>query len=325
MEDLISVIIPVYNVEKYLTKCIESIIKQTYSNLEIILVNDGSPDNCGKICDEYAKKDNRIKVIHKNNGGQSEARNYGLEIATGKYITFLDSDDYISEDYIEYMYKLIKNNNADISICGVQIVNKENKKYKTDETEVKIYKTQEAFENLLYAEGIEVAVYAKLYPKTYFDDIKFPVGEKYEDIAIISLLMNKARKIVYGNKKCYFYYTRPGSTSKSGFNKNELDYIKNVKIMLNYIKQNYPDLEKAVLRYQVYSQFRILRIILFSKNKNDEIQQEMIKNIKKFDKVVYKNSRTPKRDKIAIITLRCGLPIFKMSWYIYSKLTGRVL
>lgn len=325
MEDLISVIIPVYNVEKYLTKCIESIIKQTYTNLEIILVDDGSPDNCGKICDEYAQKDDRIKVIHKKNGGQSEARNYGIEIATGKYITFLDSDDYISEDYIEYMYKLLKDNNANLSICGVQIVNNENKKYNTEETEVKIYKTNEAFENLLYAEGIEGAVYAKLYPKDYFDNIKFPVGEKYEDIAIIALLMNKAEKIVYGNKKCYFYYTRPGSTSKSGFNKNELDYIKNVKLMLNYIKQNYPELENAVLRYQVYSQFRILRIILFSKNKNDEIQQEMIKNIKKFDKVVYKNSRTPRRDKIAIITLRCGLPIFKMSWYIYSKLTGRIL
>jgi len=325
MKDLISVIIPAFNVEKYIHRCMESLIKQTYSHLEILLVDDGSTDETGNICDKYAQKDNRIKVIHKKNGGQSEARNYALDIANGKYITFLDSDDYISEDYIEYLYNLLKNNNADISVCGVQIVNFVNKEYKTAQTEVKIYTTEEAFENLLYSEGIEVGVCAKLFPKEYFDDIRFPVGEKYEDIAIIALLMNKTTKIAYGNQRCYFYYTRQGSTSKSGFYKGELDYIKNVNFMLEFIKQHYPDIEDAVLRYKIYSYFRILRILLFSKNKNNQIQTQMIKNIKKDDKTVYKNPKTPKRDKIAIITLRCGLPIFKLSWFIYSKLTGRVL
>jgi len=325
MEDLISVIIPAYNVEKYLTKCIESLINQTYTNLEIVLVDDGSTDNTPQICDKYAQKDKRIKVIHKQNGGQSEARNFALDVVNGKYITFLDSDDFVSNDYIEYMYELLKNNNADISVCAFQIVNFENKKYKTEETEVNVYTTEKAFENLLYSEGIEVAVCAKLFPKEYFSDIRFPVGEKYEDIAIIALLMNKATRIVYGNKKCYFYYTRQGSTSKSGFYKGELDYIKNVDFMLEVIKQNYPNTKDAILRYKIYSHFRILRILLFSKNKNNEIQTEMIKNIKKYDKTIYKNPRTPKRDKIAIITLRCGLPIFKLSWFIYSKLTGRVL
>lgn len=325
MEDLISVIIPVYKVEKYINKCIDSIINQTYANLEIILVDDGSPDNCGKICDEYAEKDNRIKVIHKKNGGLSEARNYGIDISKGRYIAFVDSDDYVSDNYIEYMYKLLKDNNADMSICGIQIVNDEHKKYKVVETNVDVYTTEEAFENLLYAEGIEVAAYGKLYPKEYFDDVCFPVGEKYEDTAIMAVLMNKAKKIVFGSQKCYFYYTRPGSISRSGFNKNELDYIKNVKSMLAYIRQNYPDIENAILRYQLYSNFRILRIILFSKNKNNEIQKETIENIKKIDTLVYNNPRTPKRDKIAIITLKCGLPIFKLSWYIYCKLTGRML
>lgn len=108
-EDLISIVIPVYKVELYLEKCIESIINQTYKNLEIIIVDDGSPDNCPKICDEYAQKDNRIKVIHKENGGLSDARNAGIDVAAGKYIAFVDSDDYVSNDYIEYMYNLIKN------------------------------------------------------------------------------------------------------------------------------------------------------------------------------------------------------------------------
>ena len=121
-QDLISVIIPIYNVEQYLDRCIDSVKKQTYTNLEIILVDDGSPDNCGKMCDEYAEDDKRIKVIHKENGGLSDARNAGIEIATGEYITFIDSDDYVSLDYVEYMYKLLKDAGAKLSICGVMDV-----------------------------------------------------------------------------------------------------------------------------------------------------------------------------------------------------------
>ena len=116
MEELISVVVPVYNVEKYIDKCINSIINQTYKNLEIILVDDGSPDNCGNICDEYAKKDNRIIVIHKENGGLSDARNTGIEVSKGKYITFIDSDDYISDNYVSFLYNLIIEYKADISI-----------------------------------------------------------------------------------------------------------------------------------------------------------------------------------------------------------------
>lgn len=114
---LITVIIPCYKVEQYLPKCINSVLTQTYTNLEIILVDDGSPDNCGNICDNYAQKDSRIKVIHKTNGGLSDARNKGIDIAHGEYITFIDSDDYVSNDYIEVLYNLLKENNAQMSIC----------------------------------------------------------------------------------------------------------------------------------------------------------------------------------------------------------------
>ena len=109
LQPLISVIVPCYNVEEYLPKCIESILNQTYRNLEILLVDDGSPDNCGRICDEYAAKDSRIRIIHKKNGGLSDARNAALDVMTGEYVTFIDSDDYVSDDYVEYLYKIIKN------------------------------------------------------------------------------------------------------------------------------------------------------------------------------------------------------------------------
>ncbi|MBR1540013.1 MAG: glycosyltransferase [Clostridia bacterium] len=125
-EELISIIVPVYKVEKYLDKCINSIVSQTYKNLEVILVDDGSPDSCGKMCDEWTQKDTRIKVIHKENGGLSDARNFGLDCAKGKYIQFVDSDDYIEKDMIEFLYKNLKENNADISICSNYMVDEEN-------------------------------------------------------------------------------------------------------------------------------------------------------------------------------------------------------
>lgn len=123
MNELISVIVPVYNVEKYSERCIESIINQTYKNLEIILVDDGSPDTCPMICDEYAKKDDRIVVIHKENGGLSDARNAGIEIAKGEYFAFIDSDDYISEEFLSKLYMSLKSNSAFMSICNFDYVN----------------------------------------------------------------------------------------------------------------------------------------------------------------------------------------------------------
>ena len=124
MDKLISVIVPIYNVEKYLTKCIESIINQTYKNLEIILVDDGSPDKSPIICDEYAKKDNRIKVIHKKNGGLSDARNYGMSLATGEYISFIDSDDYVTDDYIMTLYSLIENMSVKFQLLCIILLSK---------------------------------------------------------------------------------------------------------------------------------------------------------------------------------------------------------
>ena len=144
--ELISIVIPIYNVEKYIEKCLDSVIKQTYKNIEIILVDDGSPDNCGKICDSYANNDKRIQVIHKENGGLSDARNVGIERANGKYITFVDSDDYIELDYIEYLYTLIKKYNTKISFCKVNVVfnenNTDNKLENNNKTDYKWTKIQ---------------------------------------------------------------------------------------------------------------------------------------------------------------------------------------
>lgn len=176
-QELISVIIPIYNVEKYLKKCIDSIINQTYKNLEIILVDDGSPDNCGKICDEYAKKDQRIRVIHKKNGGLSDARNAGIDIAKGKYIAFVDSDDYVEKEYIEIMYKELKKNNVKIVQCGINKISDneeiiDNYGYLKDE----LINSQRIMEEKYTKYPISnVVAWNKLYDIDLFKNIRYPV------------------------------------------------------------------------------------------------------------------------------------------------------
>lgn len=326
MEDLITIVVPIYKVQDYLEKCIHSILKQTYKNLEIILVDDGSPDNCGNICDEYAKKDNRIKVIHKENGGLSDARNVGIEIATGKYITFVDSDDYITDDYIAYLYDLIKKYNVKLSICEVKTVWKNADSIKNRELQSKVLDAKTTFEYLLFHKGIEIAAYGKLYLTELWQEYRFPKGQAYEDTATIYKLIEKAEKVAYGNKQCYYYVARVGSISKQiGFNKNEEDYIRNTEKMLCYIRETYPEIAVAVDRYELYANFRILRMLIHTKPKMKEMEKQVITNIKKKQTIVFWYKDTPKRDKIAIMLLNMGLPIFRFSWDLYSKLTGRIL
>ena len=326
-QDLISVIIPIYNVEQYLDRCIDSVKKQTYTNLEIILVDDGSPDNCGKMCDEYAEDDKRIKVIHKENGGLSDARNAGIEIATGEYITFIDSDDYVSLDYVEYMYKLLKDAGAKLSICGVMDVWKNTNIENEDSKKITEYKLspKEAFENLLFDKGIEICAYAKLYHKSLWEKERFPKGKVYEDTAIMYKIFDQAEIICFGSKKCYYYIARVGSISKQkGYNKNEEDYINHTTQMLEYIEKKYPELQTAVHRFDLYAKFRILRMLVYTKPRNKKMEKYCINGIKENKKEVFFNKNTPRRDKIAILLLNLGLITFKYTWNLYCKITGRI-
>lgn len=326
-EDLISIVIPVYKVEKYLEKCIKSIINQTYKNLEIIIVDDGSPDKCPQMCDEFAQSDKRIKVIHKQNGGLSDARNAGIDVAKGKYITFVDSDDYVSDDYVEYMYNLIKKYNTKIATCETKIVHVESDEKNQEQfiENIEVLPARDLFYKILFAQKSDVSAYSKLYETALFSDIRYPKGVVYEDTATTYKLIEKCDKIATGNKKCYFYFSRPNSISKmSGFNKNEIDYIKNTNEMLNYLQNKYPDLGQAIDRFDLYANFRILRLLLFTTPRDKKKKQEVFKKIKSKRMKVLKYKDTPKRDKIAIILSFFGLPIFKFSWFAYSKMTNRI-
>ena len=206
-QPLISVIVPVYNVEKYLNKCVDSIVNQTYTHLEIILVDDGSPDNCPVICDEWAKKDSRIRVIHKENGGLSSARNAGLDIMTGILVGLVDSDDYILPDMYEKLYNAMTENDADMSICSFFTIDVSGNisPYKSAMPKaLKLISRDEAFN--IYTDALEYDVaWTKLYKSEIFNEIRFPEGHKHEDTATIHRIIGACNKIILLNESLYVY------------------------------------------------------------------------------------------------------------------------
>lgn len=212
---LISVIVPIYKVEKYLDRCINSIVNQTYRNLEIILVDDGSPDKCPLMCDEWQKKDERIKVIHKENGGLSSARNAGLDIATGEYIAFVDSDDYILPDMYEYLYRLIDENDADFSMCEFMYADEKglaiDDNSDTEDEKIDVLSGDEALEEFVMRNWHYVLAWNKLYRKHIFRNLRFPEGKLHEDDFIAHIIIYQCIRIAYTTRKYYMYTQRDDS------------------------------------------------------------------------------------------------------------------
>lgn len=218
MEDLVSIVVPVYNVEKYLKKSIESILNQTYKNIEILLVDDGSTDSSGKICDSFSKVDPRIRVFHKANGGLSDARNFGIEQMKGQYVAFIDSDDYISKDYVWKLYSSIKNNDSEVSICSFSLVDEKGEKIKDellDSGEICLT-GQQILEKVLTADGYRyVVAWNKLYRSTLFEKFQFKKDMLYEDEFLNYPLFWECQKVSIVEEPLYLYVQREGSIVQS--------------------------------------------------------------------------------------------------------------
>ena len=210
---LISIIVPVYNVEPYLKRCFDSILAQTYTNIEIILIDDGSTDASPHICNEYANKDNRIKVVHKKNGGQSEARNQGIDICKGDYISFVDSDDWVEPTYIEELLDPIKKEDADISICQLKRTSFFEKIDTPQEKHYQYYTPYDAIRRLFVQKEVSfIGPVCKIYKRSLFETVRFPVGKFHEDEFIMHILFSYAKKIVCTSAVLYYYYQRADST-----------------------------------------------------------------------------------------------------------------
>lgn len=279
MNPKISIIVPVYNTEKYVQFCLESLIKQTYKQLEILVINDGSTDNSKLICDKIAQQDNRIKVLTKNNGGLSDARNYGLINATGDYIGFVDSDDYVSENLYEELLTGILQKNADIAVAAINQVDEKGTVLAVraiPESNI-ILSTYEGMKELLYSQRISNSVCNKLFKKELFSEIKFPVGKLYEDEYVTYKLFYKATSIYISSRAFYCYRYNANSITHSKFSEREFDRIIASEEKIKFCDNKYPQLSYLAKRYLVYD-----AIIALSKIENYE---------KRYDKYILKNIR----------------------------------
>ena len=295
MNDLISVIIPVYNVEKYLDKCVESVIKQTHKNLEIVLVDDGSLDNCPKMCDRWTKKDNRIKVIHKENGGLSDARNVGIDNTIGKYIYFLDSDDYIDKDMLENLYNDMKKNNSKISACGF-IYETENKKEPYYCKENYVENSESVLKRIFQDNDISTCIWDKLYQRDLFDEIRFPKGKIHEDTATLYKLIDKAKVISHISKAQHHYVQREGSILNSKFDTKQLDIVFFKEEIVFFIKEKYQNILEEAENF--YIQQLNKSIVLCYKNKLKKEYKTLKKKLKAYFPRIMKNSKMTTRTKI---------------------------
>lgn len=308
-KELISVVVPVYKVEDYLKKCVDSIINQTYTNLEIFLVDDGSPDNCGKICDEYQEKDKRIKVIHKENGGLSDARNSAIDQAKGELITFIDSDDYIENDYIELLYNNLKNNDCDISTCSYQCFYDKVELDKTDE-KITVFTSEEALENMFYQKQTTTSAWGKLYKIKLFNEVRYPKGKICEDLDTTYKLFAKSKKIVISSLKKYYYLQRTNSIINSKFSTKRMDAIDFAKKTVKFIKQKYPKiLQSAYNRLFMEAVFIIIQI---PKTEYKKEQNELKKIIKKYRKEVLKDKKSKKGYKVIALASYFGIGTIKL-------------
>lgn len=254
----ISVIIPVYNVKKYLQKCVDSVVNQTYKNLQIILVDDGSTDGSGELCDLLAEKDSRIKVIHKKNGGLSSARNSGLENATGDYVTFLDSDDYVSLTAYEDLITNIKGNDEVVaSNCYVRLDDNGKVFGGNFSNGLVIENSPEEFlRDILLHKG-DISVCTKLFPRKMLKDKSFELGVLNEDLLFIVDLLPDIKKIVFTGKVGYYYLSRQGSIS-SGYGKAVIDMAQNARIVNDFVQERYPQLSEEGYRFALYQNMAYL-------------------------------------------------------------------
>ena len=314
--ELVSVIVPIYKVEEYLRECVDSIINQTYKNLEIILVDDGSPDKCGEICEEYARNDSRITVYHKENGGLSDARNYGIARSHGEYITFVDSDDVIKENFVEALMGLIHNHDADIAMLPLMNFST-SIAWETEMTHDYCVSPHDALIEILYQRGTDVCACSKIYRRDLWDGIQFPKGMYYEDLATIHKLILRSVKIAYSNEKLYAYRMRQGSIMKTRFSPNMMHIITATRTMFSEVTEKYPDLKNAASSKAFSGNRSVYLFFPFSSKKE---RMQVWAEMKKYRCTVIFDAKARKRERIAALLSYLGADLFHIlfSW-LYKK------
>lgn len=300
MNDLVSVIVPIYGVEKYLEKCVKSIINQTYINLEINLVDDGSPDKCPEMCDVFAKEDDRIKVIHKKNGGLSDARNVGIDCAKGEYFVFVDGDDWIESTMVEHLLDACKKYNVKLATCARYITDGISTNAVAFNGDERVYSAKEALTEILAGKAMDVAAWDKIYAQDLFDTIRFPVGENNEDIAVFYKIVDMAGKVAHCGTPEYYYRNRPGSITKLKYSIEARKVIeKNLDSIEVFVEEKYPSCKQNFNRYKTINIYALLnKYIKCVGTKNTPEYEYLLRTFKCYKTYFFRDDQTPTKEKV---------------------------
>lgn len=314
--NLISIIVPVYNVEKYFDECVKSILNQSYKNIEIILVNDGSTDNSGNLCDNYATIDPRIKVIHKENGGLSDARNFGMKNANGEYFSFIDSDDYIDKYFIENLYNALISQGDDCKISMCRFTRNIND-FSNDKSIANKVDSNEVLKDILYQNDdslYSVAACNKLYHKTVFNSIIFPKGFINEDMFVICEVLSETKSVSVIDYKGYYYRINQNSITQKKFSLKNMDIIKACDHIIDFIKKkdNFYYLEKAAINLKFRRCYQMLYKLWLSNAQYEEYEKTLYSFIKENKFFILKDKDSKKSSKMAAIMAMTGKISFKI-------------
>ena len=299
---LISVVVPVYNVENYLDRCVASLIAQTYANLEIILVDDGSPDACPALCDEWAQRDKRIVVIHKENGGLSDARNVGVLAAHGSHIGFVDSDDYVAPDMYESLYSHMRETEAEVAICGVADVYFDH----TDtpaQTIRTVMTSEEALSDMFLTKTLTVCVPPRLYPAWLLHEVPQPVGMTHEDSWTVVDFFTKVSKVAVDTTPRYFYWHAQGTITSSPATRARQDLIDAWEHNRRVIEKRFPAIIDDVMFRCYWAHFDVLDGMILSKSADMQRKHAIISWLKQHRKDILKHPEVNAKRKIALRAL----------------------
>lgn len=319
----ISVVVPVYKVEEYLDTCINSIITQTFRDLEIILVDDGSPDRCGEICEEYAKKDTRIKVIHKANGGLSDARNVGFEASSGEFISFIDSDDYIHPTMLQKLYEVCRKNNLKMAGCDFQYIFDNSDTVISGSTGItEVLSAEEFFLRIIDTHKfLEMTAWNKLYHRSLFaNGVRYPKGKLFEDQGTTYRFVFQNEKIAHVSEPLYSYRKqRAGAITSQNYSLREKDRIEMTSHMVEYVKKYHPNIVTEVITYKVINcNLGILNTMIKAGAKDKEMISELKKDTLKNMTYVIKSNVTGVK-KIQIVISAISFELYKS---LFEKLKG---
>ena len=317
----IDVIVPVYNVEPYLRRCVDSVLGQTLSDFTLFLIDDGSTDGSGGICGEYAGKDGRVRVIHQENRGLSAARNRGLEAGGGAYVAFIDSDDYVEERYLERLWRIAEEREADMVLSGMMVAAEDEKGAPAAPAEEPAHwavSKEEAFRYMLGGERPLLFAWGKLYRRDLFQEIRFPAGELFEDVKIMHLLVERASRIVCTSYAGYFYVQRRGSITNRTAGREYLTLLENDEALWTFIRSHYPDLEYLVKRKYFKSCFYLIERM----GGNPELREDC----GRLRRTVLQNWRYLLFDKTSFPLLRAGTlcllfgtRFYRAVWRLYAR------